>query len=193
MTATYSIAYLCLSGSVISGDHTEMPVKPTKKQIETNQQPVELLVRIANERIRQHKRIGKTSARRVSLVGGDTSYHMADYASLHLRFQQPFRWAYRRFEKAPRLETFLRIDDPREQGGRQKGDQTSSADSSVFPVIMITTTCWMGFAGNSANRTTSRTEIEYFANVSEVSTTASPGFRRYQETSYIALRLPLIG
>ncbi|HEX9960987.1 MAG TPA: hypothetical protein VGB00_08645, partial [Pyrinomonadaceae bacterium] len=27
-------------------------------------------------------------------VGGDTAYHVADYASIHERFQTPFRWAF---------------------------------------------------------------------------------------------------
>ncbi|HKS26835.1 MAG TPA: hypothetical protein VJS44_03405 [Pyrinomonadaceae bacterium] len=32
-------------------------------------------------------------------VGGDTTYHMADYASLHTRFQIPFTWAFGDFKK----------------------------------------------------------------------------------------------
>src|SRR5204863_9893835 len=46
-------------------------------------------------------------------VGGDTAYHVADYSSIHERFQLPFRWAFASVRKymieyfgpAPGLET----------------------------------------------------------------------------------------
>jgi hypothetical protein len=35
--------------------------------------------------------------------GGDTSYHIADYATLANRFQSPFRWAFDDLKRAGKI------------------------------------------------------------------------------------------
>ncbi|MDQ3473737.1 MAG: hypothetical protein M3447_08370, partial [Acidobacteriota bacterium] len=118
MTATYSIAYLCLSDLWIKDQYTEMPVKPTKEQIVTNQQPDELLVRMRTKKSDNSQEsenlvdLEKLPRGEFLLVGGDTSYHLADYASLHMRFQQPFEWAYNDLREDLNLTAFA--DLPKE-------------------------------------------------------------------------------
>jgi hypothetical protein len=36
-------------------------------------------------------------------IGGDTSYHIADYATLANRFQSPFRWAFDDLKRAGKI------------------------------------------------------------------------------------------
>ncbi len=43
------------------------------------------------------------------MVGGDTSYHLSDYATLGSRFYQPFKWAFEDLWK--RLQAEGRTDE----------------------------------------------------------------------------------
>src|SRR6185436_301726 len=91
------VAYLCLSDLWIQGDWTAMPdVEVSQEQRAKNDLPDPLLVRMRSKESDREllPRMQKLPRGEFLLVGGDTSYHMADYASLSMRFQQPFKWAY---------------------------------------------------------------------------------------------------
>src|SRR6185503_17226646 len=87
MTATYSIAYLCLSDLWTDVAGTELP--PGDPEYENK-----VLLRMRTKPTDSVAGLKKLPRGEFLLVGGDTSYHMADYASLSMRFQQPFKWAY---------------------------------------------------------------------------------------------------
>lgn len=103
-------------------------------------------------------------------VGGDTAYHMADYPTLALRFQAPFRWAHEDLNKegqilgtGPRRPLFgipgnHDYYDLIDGFGRQFVEPTSEEDQEnlegLKPQLSI------------------------------------PGFKRLQTASYVALKLP---
>src|SRR4030095_10379404 len=71
--AMYSIAYLCFSNLRVGADvHAGSEVELSEGSPGTIKLPRGEFL----------------------FVGGDTAYHMADYPTLALRFQAPFRWAY---------------------------------------------------------------------------------------------------
>ena len=191
MTATYSIAYLCLSDLWIKDLYTEMPVKPTKEQIVENQQPDELLVRMRTKKSDNPKGLDnlpgleKLPRGEFLLVGGDTSYHMADYASLHLRFQQPFSWAYEDLREDRGLKPPADPEQHRAEIKHFRPLFGIPGNHDYYDMLD-------GFRRQFREPTSSRPETEYYAeaDISKSPQLGLPGFRRYQETSYIALRLP---
>ena len=81
--ATYSIAYLCLSNLWMKARWESTPARQD-----------------ASVQLEHLKRIGDEYPEPLPrgeflLIGGDTSYHLSDYETLHLRFHKPFNWAYR--------------------------------------------------------------------------------------------------
>jgi hypothetical protein len=80
--ATYSIAYLCMS---------DLWVEPSPQVSST----VSL-----DERPGPHVRLPRGE---FLFNGGDTSYHIADYATLANRFQSPFRWAFDDLKRAGKI------------------------------------------------------------------------------------------
>lgn len=191
MTATYSIAYLCLSDLWIKDNYTEMPVTPTTKQIVDNQQPDELLVRMITKKshnpdeLKDFVDLKKVPRGEFLLVGGDTSYHMADYASLHLRFQQPFSWAYEDLRVDKGLPPLENPEQYRAEIKRFRPIFGIPGNHDYYDMLD-------GFRRQFREPTSSRPETEYYseANISKSPQLRLPGFRRHQETSYIALRLP---
>jgi hypothetical protein len=97
-------------------------------------------------------------------VGGDTSYHISDYGNLANRFQNPFSWAF--------------------------GDLSSSARSVMYKLPRLL----FGIPGNhdyydaldGFNRQFRRPAVMK----GRSPLLAIPTFRRSQEASYLALRLP---
>lgn len=79
--AVYSIAYLCMSDLAAGGE----PQPGDELEFASSPDPAAL------------KAEGKRLLPRGTflLVGGDTSYHISDYATIAERFWKPFRWAYR--------------------------------------------------------------------------------------------------
>ncbi|HEX7956300.1 MAG TPA: hypothetical protein VF508_05110, partial [Pyrinomonadaceae bacterium] len=75
--AVYSLAYLCMSDLWVK-EPGDAPPAPGDSFLEKEERP------------------GLTRLPRGSflMVGGDTAYHMSDYATLHERFQLPFNWAF---------------------------------------------------------------------------------------------------
>lgn len=103
-------------------------------------------------------------------VGGDTTYHLADYATLHNRFQTPFNWAYKDLKEKGEVDETRRpifgipgnhdyydmLDGFRRQFRLPFPTQPDNANYSegVGPQLRL------------------------------------HGFERFQETSYVALQLP---
>jgi hypothetical protein len=86
--AVYSLAYLCMSDLWVKDPGGRQPA-------------------LEDSFIEKEERPGLLKLARGSflMVGGDTAYHMSDYATLHERFQLPFQWAFqdlrRNLENAP--------------------------------------------------------------------------------------------
>lgn len=165
MKATYSIAYLCLSDLWTKLDK---PYAPDFK----------LDAKIGDIRLHEGTTEYKTRLPRGEFlfVGGDTTYHLSDYESLATRFQRPFKWA------CDDLKNHL----------RKKGLQFDETRRPLF-----------GIPGNhdyydqldgfrrQFRRPIRSEDMEY----SPEETASAPqlmlsGFRRCQEASYVALKLP---
>ena len=187
MTATYSVAYLCLSDLWIQGDWTAMPaVEVTQEQREKNDLPEALLVRMRSKESDRELlgRMEKLPRGEFLLVGGDTSYHMADYASLSMRFQQPFKWANE--------DLRADLEQPAVGDGKAENEREIRRLRPIFGIPGNHDYYDMldGFRRQFRVPPSNRAEDEFHAEMFERSQLAINGFRRHQETSYIALRLP---
>ena len=174
MTATYSIAYLCLSDLWVANPGTEMKAKT----LEVKLRPRDTVTGLE-----------KLPRGEFLLVGGDTSYHMADYASLHQRFQLPFQWAHEDLRRDRGEKPIAEMS--REEKQAEKKEQIKH----LRPIFGIPGNhdyydMLDGFRRQFREPPRSRSEKEFFPNESDSSQLQIPGFRRFQETSYIALRLP---
>lgn len=155
--AVYSIAYLCMSDLALKrqpqvGDPVQFIPQPDREMLEAE---------------------GAVFLPRGTflLVGGDTSYHIADYANLADRFQNPFCWAA--------LDLF--------------GNKATSVMSSRYSLLF-------GIPGNhdyydaldGFNRQFRRPALGRGLpkNWRRPPLLVLPTFRRLQEASYVALRLP---
>ncbi|HEX8889805.1 MAG TPA: Yip1 family protein [Pyrinomonadaceae bacterium] len=156
--AVYSIAYLCMSDLALKKDadgiyQVEFIAQPDREKLEAD---------------------GSLFLPRGAFlfVGGDTSYHIADYANLADRFQNPFCWAA--------LDLF-------------KIEGASSVMSSRYNLLF-------GIPGNhdyydaldGFNRQFRRPALGRGMpkNWRRPPLLVLPTFRRLQEASYVALRLP---
>ena len=147
--ATYSIAYLCMSDLRIEKDIN------IGAQIELNP---------------QSKSPMKLPRGEFLFIGGDTAYHMADYATLALRFQAPFKWAYNDLKNEKKISDEM----PRRPlfgiGGNH--DYYDMID---------------GF-GRQFVKPTSDEDAENLEGLKPQ--LSIPGFNRCQGASYLALKLP---
>ena len=185
-TATYSIAYLCLSDLWVEDPGTQIPaVQHTEAQKRAHQVPKELLVRMRTKKTDNVTGLKELPRGEFLMVGGDTSYHMADYASLHMRFQQPFRWAYDDLREDLGLSKFDDLPDDKKLDEIKRFRPIFGIPGNHDYYDMLD-----GFRRQFREPTSSRKESELYANPYKSSQLQIKGFRRYQETSYIALRLP---
>jgi hypothetical protein len=95
--ATYSVAYLCLNTLWAKRLWEAKPHRDAGGPLDYPDRNSDLMLDC---------RVNPEETELVPLprgeflfVGGDTTYHMADYASLHPRFQTPFTWAFEDFKK----------------------------------------------------------------------------------------------
>ncbi|MFY9556938.1 MAG: hypothetical protein WAV20_02325 [Blastocatellia bacterium] len=147
--ATYSIAYLCLRNLWVATDpRVDSPID-----------------------------MGKTSDSGMKLprgeflfVGGDTAYHQADYPTLGLRFQAPFKWAYEDLRK----EAAISDDEPRRPLFGIPGNH------DYYDLID-------GFGRQFAEPTSEEGQKNREGLRPQLSI---PGFKRSQTASYLALKLP---
>ena len=147
--AMYSIAYLCLSDLWVERNAN------TNAKIELSDASKSLMRLPRGEFL---------------FIGGDTAYHMADYATLALRFQAPFKWAYKDLE----YEKKVSDDQPRRPIFGIPGNH------DYYDVID-------GF-GRQFVKPTSEEEQENLEGLKPQLSIS--GFKRCQTSSYVALKLP---
>lgn len=162
--ATYSIAYLCLSDLYVTS------LEPAELAADKSVKMFDEITEAADQKLPRGEFL---------LVGGDTAYHVSDYMTLAERVQNPFKWAY---------------EDLIEDGGLG----ATEPNRALF-----------GIPGNHDYydqlngfrrqfRVPFRKDPPYGCleetddpnKLAEQPQLYLPGFKRYQQASYIALRLP---
>lgn len=156
MTATYSIAYLCLSDWWTAQRWESLPPEGAAEVAHDPKTGSE--VRLPRGQF--------------LLIGGDTTYHMSDYASLTNRFQTPFRWAFEDLRNSGRIPA----DEPRRPlfGIPGNHDYYDMLD---------------GFR-RQFRRPVRSEATDYPPGDLSAPQLMIPGFKRCQEASYVGLRLP---
>lgn len=169
--ATYSVAYLCLSDlyapqALNAGD--EIKTCSNKGEIKTD---VSILPR------------GE-----FLFIGGDTAYHVSDYMTLARRVQIPFEWAYRDLADDRRKSgDRIHNDGPEEEpnrplfgipGNHDYFDQLNGFRRQFRVPVRGDRPC--GFYPKTEKPEELAKQPQLYM----------PGFNRYQQASYVALRLP---
>ena len=169
--ATYSIAYLCLSNLWTKTHWEESP---------TLQDSYLKLDQFADD---QHPALLPRGE--FLLIGGDTSYHLSDYATLHLRFQNPFNWAYD--DLTADLKAVNKViddEDSRKHGTNRRPLFAIPGNHDYYDVLD-------GFRRQFRTPVRTRPENKvYGKNDLSGPQLMLNGFKREQTTSYIGLRLP---
>lgn len=171
MKATYSIAYLCLSNLWVQDLWEQKP-------------PGDIEVGLEHQGPKEGEELEQLPRGEFLLVGGDTSYHMADYSSLHTRFQLPFRWAYQDLNQDLGKVEAKPTDEEKEKNLRNLRPIFGIPGNHDYYDMLD------GFRRQFRVPTRSRSEDKRYENEFDSSQLQIPTFRRFQETSYIALRLP---
>lgn len=169
--ATYSIAYLCLSNLW------------TKTYWEATPALKDSYLKLDQFADAQHP--AQLPRGEFLLIGGDTSYHLSDYATLHLRFQNPFNWAYDDLT-ADLAGVNKKIDDEesRKTGTNRRPLFAIPGNHDYYDVLD-------GFRRQFRTPVSTRPENKvYSKNDLSGPQLMLNGFKREQATSYIALRLP---
>ncbi|MBV9926755.1 MAG: hypothetical protein JOZ96_17180 [Acidobacteria bacterium] len=170
--ALYSLAYLFMSDLWVDAptDWEDGTPRQTRELIDEEKAAVKF---VENDEHRAKLReLKRTVLPRGAFlfVGGDTSYHISDYATLAERFQAPFWWAYRDLHKKGRAEA--------EAGHRH-------------PIFGIPGNHDYYDALDGFNRQFRRPSTgEDVAPDERQPLLCLPTFMRCQEASYIALQLP---
>lgn len=170
--AVYSIAYLCMSNLWIDApqDWEAGSSQEIKRLIDEDKVKVKFIKHDAQ--LKELRASGQRILPRGAFlfVGGDTSYHISDYATLAERFQKPFWWAYR--------DLLGRGRTPEELGHRH-------------PLFGVPGNHDYYDALDGFNRQFRRPATgEDVAANERRPLLALPTFMRCQEASYIALQLP---
>jgi hypothetical protein len=171
--ATYSVAYLCMSDMWTEdeprvGSSVSFVEPPVKSKLLPRGQFL--------------------------FVGGDTTYHIADYTSLSERFQQPFRWAFTSIRNWLRSTGRLTAPASDDEGHipllDHQGRVLRSDSEPARPIF--------GIPGNhdyydvidGFNRQFRRPAIKEHTREPERPQLSIPGFDREQNASYMAVHLP---
>ena len=172
MMATYSIAYLCLSNLWVKELWDQRP--------DEGDAVVHLDHTVNNERTT----LVRLPRGEFLLVGGDTSYHLSDYTSLHIRFQTPFSWAYQDLEAD--LKRSQKLDDATAQRERNNRRPLFGIPGNHDYYDMLD-----GFRRQFRLPFRGRPEDKVYADGDLTAPQLMiPGFKREQQTSYLALQLP---
>jgi hypothetical protein len=168
MLATYSIAYLCLSD--LYAPHTPS----AGDEIRTCSNKAEI----------------KTAARLLPrgeflLVGGDAAYHVSDYMTLARRIQIPFEWAYSDVaEERRKSDAYANPEEEPNRplfgipGNHDYYDQLNGFRRQFH--IPVREERKSGFYPETKKPEELSLRPHLYM----------PGFNRYQQASYVALRLP---
>ncbi len=210
MKATYSIAYLSLSNLWVNALlASRADGKPSSGMILRGRIAPEVvrkrtLPEYLEEREKEHKpprgensaeldhdvEAGEGELRQLPrgeflLVGGDTCYHLSDYASLHTRFQTPFDWAYRDLDEDLQ-KVNRRIDNVADRATGKNRRPLFGIPGNHDYYDMLD-----GFRRQFRLPVRSRSEDKVYADDDlSAAQLMSRGFKRLQQASYLALRLP---
>jgi hypothetical protein len=187
MKATYSIAYLCLSDLYVE----DLSADPAVGRGAGRE------ARLPHARGENFRNVLPRG--RFLFVGGDTSYHLADYETLANRFQTPFEWAYQDLcedlkdrpsdlsERRPLFgipanhDYYDEIDGFRRQFRRQVSDEDLRCGIC-------------GATGRFIRETKKDLEYEctscFPPTIIKRPQLQISAFKRWQEASYIAIKLP---
>ena len=155
--AAYSLAYLCMRDVRVKGSTSNPPTIGTIVELNTDSRNLVTLPR------------GE-----FLFVGGDTGYHVADYATLAYQFQLPFHWAFQDLCKEGKLANRGRYGLFGIPGNHDYYDQLDGFNRQFR------------HPANPENEPTRRQAIE----TGRKPLLTLPTFERFQEASYFALRLP---
>lgn len=175
--ATYSIGYLCMSNLWASrkpGEHPAIDSEVGFIRFFGDPSPSERTLPVADSEILLPR--GE-----FLFVGGDTGYHIADYATLATRFQNPFTWAFRDLRTDERLS---------EADGAHVADEADLPDSARRPIFAIPGNHDYYDMIDGFQRQFRRPFNDEGDEVSGRPQLQIPGFRRYQTASYVGLKLP---
>jgi hypothetical protein len=168
MTATYSIAYLCMSNLYAERLWAEMPGEERASLKMSQGQGYE----------------ARLPRGQFLLVGGDTSYHLSDYPTLASRFFHPFRLAYKdlreQLKDESRTEEFNDLGTRRPlfgiPGNHDYYDQLDGFRRQFRRPLRTEPDGVDRQLPDEEDRNQPQLMI--------------PGFKRCQNASYVALRLP---
>ncbi|HEX8072438.1 MAG TPA: hypothetical protein VF546_21000 [Pyrinomonadaceae bacterium] len=185
--ATYNLAYLCLSDLLLEGPDAAGQLAVRLKHAADYRQAAHAAEEAAHaagqgahETVETARAAAATTLPRGSFLffGGDTTYHVADYASLAERFQAPFTWAFRDRRKdvraAPAALADLEVCRPI-FGIPGNHDYYDMID---------------GFNRQFRAPLTREDEPLTVGGRKMTPQLRLPGFERRQQASYVALRLP---
>lgn len=209
--ATYSVAYLALSNLYVKSSFEKTAEVDQRKGVIVAPPDQHGKTAICLRREDDHKTCLPRGA--FLLVGGDTSYHLSDYATLANRFYKPFRWAFRDlwYDIERRQERF----EAGKKGNGGAGQTTEAAppqgveDAKIELSKLEKRRPLFGIPGNhdyydqldgfrrQFQRPVDKEENDGPISVqmpaeddTRVPQLMIPGFRRLQEASYVALQLP---
>jgi hypothetical protein len=171
--ATYSIAYLCLS-KLWMRQRWETGM-PTEDEADVN------LEQFPDEQHTKELHRGE-----FLLVGGDTSYHLSDYATLHLRFQNPFDQAYQDLRKDLHKPALDEMTESERQQELNRLPPIFGIPGNHDYYDMLD-----GFRRQFRTPIETRSEDKFYPKGDlSAPQLKLQAFKRKQDTSYIALQLP---
>jgi hypothetical protein len=176
--AVYNVAYLCLSD-----------LWRKEKSDEDSQDELQVSAHPPKE---SEKSSWKMLPRGSFLfVGGDTSYHVSDYATNSQRFQLPFRWAFASVRKFYD-KTFSANDKPNPDGTIENKETPELLDAEPARPIFAVPANHDYYDGiDGFNRQFRRPKTpEHLKDDPTPPQLSILGFERKQQASYMALRLP---
>ena len=154
--AAYSLAYLCMSDLSVEGSNSNPPTIGAKVELNTGRNRMTL------------------PRGEFLFVGGDTGYHVADYATLAYQFQLPFHWAFEDLCKEGKLADRGRHGLFGIPGNHDYYDQLDGFNRQFRRPC------------NAENEPTQARPNP----PGQKPLLSLPTFERFQEASYFALRLP---
>ncbi|HKX26121.1 MAG TPA: hypothetical protein VJ302_00380 [Blastocatellia bacterium] len=166
MTATYSLAYLCLSNLYVKTLDPSRLAAGDQVRVQAN---------------KEASTVAELPRGEFLFVGGDTAYHVSDYMTLANRIQRPYRWAYQDLVADggldPQTPNRPLLGIP---GNHDYYDQLNGFRRQFRHSVRDEPS--RGAAPESSNPSPEDLvrQAQLFL----------PGFNRYQQASYLALQLP---
>lgn len=123
-------------------------------------------------------------------VGGDTAYHIADYTTLHTRFQLPFRWAFTSVRNWLKSKNRLTCKLNDEEGHILDPARKLSDSEPARPIFGIPGNHDYYDVVDGFNRQFREPAVLEHTRKKTRPQLSLPGFKRRQDASYAAVQLP---